>query len=756
MPPRLATALAAALAAPAAVAIDNGLARTPPMGWNSWMAVGWSISDAIVREVAATLESTGLAAAGYTGVFSDDGWSAHRGPDGRIVPDPARWPYGLNNVTDFLHARGLTFGLYTSESSIACSGRPGSLYYEDVDARSFVEWGVDFIKVDNCAQYALGNSRYQAMADAVARAMGSIVISTEPFSLVPTPRQGQFSHMFRTTNDIEASYGSAMNRADLNANWLRLAGPGAWADPDCIMCGHGGVNEAQCRSIFAVWAVSKAPLLLGAVVANFTAETLATVSNRAVIAVNQDPLGVPGRKLAAGSGRVSPQHVGLAPCTTANTAPGVNGVTAADLLWHPRSLGGGGGGAVALVHNASGRCLATQRYMQRPGPVPVLLPCNASDPTQAWVLPAPLTVTHVVNAALNLSLAAGSTTVWGSAHWTDNATLLDAAYGLTNLTFEPTVVEHPCTDRDCDGYEPRQSWYWSPATGQLSLALYSANMYHCFEGSAGCYHFAAHLPATDDLCLTRVAAISNDGLDTDVGGVHAWGGPLAGGAFVMALENRDSANATAAAARWAWLEAPGVGDDTTFCVTELYSGSTLGPATGGVEVPLPAHDAVVLRLEACGAGGEGGAAGEVRAGAPPPRGPPTFIPATAFALSPADRWAPRDTPNGTVFLSKWGGASAVVSSPVNATAPPAAPTAVGLVYGTGASNGFLRVTLNGAVQATLDTCAQETGYWTEAVFELKGLPNHPLWVLGVEATGTWAPGSKDSYVEVVGANVYFG
>jgi alpha-galactosidase len=115
------------------------------------MAIGWSISDAYVREVADFLQSSGLQAAGYTGVFSDDGWSAHRGADGKIVPDPKRWPNGLNNITSFLHARNLTFGLYTSASGVACSGRPGSLYNEDVDAQSFASWEIDYIKIDSAS-----------------------------------------------------------------------------------------------------------------------------------------------------------------------------------------------------------------------------------------------------------------------------------------------------------------------------------------------------------------------------------------------------------------------------------------------------------------------------------------------------------------------------------------------------------------------------------------------------------------------------
>jgi len=390
--------------------------------------------------------------------------------------------------------------------------------------------------------------------------------------------------------------------------------------------------------------------------------------------------------------------------------------------------------------------------MKRPAPVPVLLPCatttTAADATQAWELVGlpganATSLVQLRSVALNLSLAAGSSTVWGARHGSDNATLLDSAYGITNLTLEVGVVPPPCTSRDCDGYEPRQSWYLSPLTGRLSLALFSGNMYRCFEGSSGCYDFAgAHLPATEDQCLARVAAISNDGLDTDVGGVHAWGGPLAGGDFAVVLENRGSAGEPSAMARWSWLEWPGVGDSSAFCVRELFSGKDLGPHVGGITLPLATHDAVVLRLHACANP------------PPPPARNVTRLPASAFALSPLDRWAPRSSANGTVFLSKWGGASAVVASPVNATAPPFA-SALGLLYGTGSSNGYLRVSVNGAVLATLDTfSANGTSYANEAVFELKGLPNHPLWVLAVEATGTWQSGSKDSFIEVVGLNVY--
>ena len=141
---------------------------------------------------------------------------------------------------------------------------------------------------------------------------------------------------------------------------------------------------------------------------------------------------------------------------------------------------------------------------------------------------------------------------------------------------------------------PSQSWYYSPSTGRLSLALMAANIYRCFEGS--CYVLTNHLPAATDMCLAHVAAISNDGIDTDRPGVHVWGGPLSGGAFVIGLENRGAAAADAEA-QWAWLEAPGFGADSSACVRELFSDVSLGVSVGGVTVPaLGSHDMAVLRV----------------------------------------------------------------------------------------------------------------------------------------------------------------
>ncbi len=138
---------------PAAVlCVDDGQARTPPQGHNTWMAIGWDVTDAYIRETALFMNTSGLQAAGYTYINSDDGWSSHR-INGTIIPDPKRWPNGLNVVTSYVHSLGLKFGLYSSASSVVCSGRPGSLFYERVDAASLAAWEVDFLKLDNCGSF---------------------------------------------------------------------------------------------------------------------------------------------------------------------------------------------------------------------------------------------------------------------------------------------------------------------------------------------------------------------------------------------------------------------------------------------------------------------------------------------------------------------------------------------------------------------------------------------------------------------------
>lgn len=436
----------------------------------------------------------------------------------------------------------------------------------------------------------MGLPRFQAFADAINRTGHRIAISTEPFSIITNPLHAAFAHLWRTGNDIGPSYDTITNRADLNDKWAVFTGPGRWADPDMIQCGNGGLSEAECRTNFGLWAVAKAPLILGTNVARLSPALLAIVTNAGVIAVNQDPLGVQATKRAANN-LVSPKFVGLAPCATATTEPGPNGVSAASLQWRlqPR----GDAGVFTIFHPATNRCLATRPYMNRPTPVPVLLPCTPADPTQAWLLPRPLSVGGLINVALNLSLTAGDSTLYGSVHGSDTIPLLDQAYGLTNLTFTPYAPEPPCSNRGCDNYVPEQSFYASPSTGTIALALMAANIYRCFEGS--CYVLTGHHPAPIDLCLSHVASISNDGVDTDVKGVHVWAGPLSGDTYVVAMDNRDS-NTTVGVAPFTLLEVPGIGDASSMCVRDLFADVSLGVHVGNITLPVPSHDTRVLKL----------------------------------------------------------------------------------------------------------------------------------------------------------------
>jgi alpha-galactosidase len=248
-------ACAALSLAPAAWALPNGLALTPPMGFNSWTAVGCGVSDAFLRGIADFVVSSGLAAAGYHYINTDDCWSsAVRDDTGRLVPNPTTFPYGIANLTAYVHSKGLGFGIYSAGSSVMCSGHAGSLYGEAVDAATFAAWGVDYVKYDNCGEYALGLARFVAFADAVAVAGRPMVISTEPFSITPNPLHAGFANLWRTGNDISANYGTIVKRADLNEKWAPFTGPGAWADPDMLQ-----VRRATCACQSAACGVVIAP-----------------------------------------------------------------------------------------------------------------------------------------------------------------------------------------------------------------------------------------------------------------------------------------------------------------------------------------------------------------------------------------------------------------------------------------------------------------------------------------------------------------
>ncbi|KAK9159270.1 hypothetical protein Scep_005844 [Stephania cephalantha] len=280
--------------------LNNGLARTPQMGWNSWNFFACNIKETLIKETADALVSTGLAALGYKYVNIDDCWSAPlRNLQGRLVPDPKTFPSGIKALADYVHGKGLKLGIYSDAGTFTCQVRPGSLFHENDDANLFASWGVDYLKYDNCFNLGIKpEKRYPPMRDALNLTGRTIFYSLCEWGVDdPALWAGTVGNSWRTTEDIKDTWASMTTIADINDKWASYAGPGGWNDPDMLEVGNGGMTYHEYRSHFSIWALMKAPLLVGCDVRNMTAETKEILTNGEVIAVNQDPLGVQGRKV---------------------------------------------------------------------------------------------------------------------------------------------------------------------------------------------------------------------------------------------------------------------------------------------------------------------------------------------------------------------------------------------------------------------------------------------------------------------------
>lgn len=297
--------LAGALGSAAA---PDGLARTPPMGWNDWNAFHCDVSEALVQETADFFVSSGMREAGYEFVNIDDCWALpQRDGEGNLVPNPAKFPNGIQAVADYVHARGLKFGIYATAGTHTCNaadGFPGSLYHEFEDAALFASWGVDYLKYDNCNNQGIpAVVRYTAMGEALAATGRPIVYSIcnwgqeNPWEWGPST-----GNLWRTTGDISDSYGSMVGIFHRNATLAAHAGPGGWNDPDMLEVGNGGMSPLEYRTHFSLWAEMAAPLLAGTDLRRASAETMAILLNPEVIAVDQDPLGMQGVPIASAGG----------------------------------------------------------------------------------------------------------------------------------------------------------------------------------------------------------------------------------------------------------------------------------------------------------------------------------------------------------------------------------------------------------------------------------------------------------------------
>jgi len=285
-----------------ALALDNGLARTPQMGWNSWNKFACSINEDLIKSTIDTLVDTGFVAAGYNYINLDDCWQISRDQDNKIVADPNAFPSGIKALADYAHKKGMKFGLYSDAGTNTCQGRPGSLGYEEIDARTYAEWGVDYLKYDNCyADPRTPEERYPIMRDALNKSGRLIFYSMCEWGVDdPAKWAKDVGNSWRTTGDISDSWSSMIGIIDKNNEWADFAGPGGWNDPDMLEVGNGGMTYDEYRTHFSLWALAKAPLLVGCDVTKRDPETFEILLNSEVIAVNQDKLGVQGRKVAHG------------------------------------------------------------------------------------------------------------------------------------------------------------------------------------------------------------------------------------------------------------------------------------------------------------------------------------------------------------------------------------------------------------------------------------------------------------------------
>ncbi|MFF9031014.1 glycoside hydrolase family 27 protein [Streptomyces iakyrus] len=315
------TACFTASAGTTAEAAPGSPALTPPLGWNSWNSFGCGITEAQVRQAADAMVSTGMKAAGYQYVVVDDCWfDPQRDAAGNLRANPTKFPSGMKALGDYIHGKGLKFGIYQAPNEKTCAqgvgtypGSTGSKGHEAQDAATFASWGVDYLKYDWCSGSGTLNeqvARFTLMRDALRATGRPIVYSINPNSFhSPTGDKydwGEVADLWRTTEDLldiwqnnnTNSYPMGVgNVLDVTAPLAAQSGPGNWNDPDMLVVGRPGLSLTESRSHFALWSLLSAPLMAGNDIRTMSADVSAILRNPRLLAVNQDPLGAGGRRV---------------------------------------------------------------------------------------------------------------------------------------------------------------------------------------------------------------------------------------------------------------------------------------------------------------------------------------------------------------------------------------------------------------------------------------------------------------------------
>ena len=294
--------------------VSKGLALTPPMGWNTWNKFACNVSDELVRGMADALVKSGMKDAGYQYIVIDDCWQVSRDANGTIVVDPQRFPNGMKAVADYVHSVGLKFGIYSDAGTLTCQKRPAGLGHEYQDARTYASWGVDYLKYDWCNTLPGQDARssYAKIRQALDTSGRPIVLSICEWGTAKPWLWGKEvgGNLWRTTGDIQDRWAGKkewspgnccsngmLDIVDENEPLYSAAGPGHWNDPDMLEVGNGGMTTTEYRSHFSLWALMAAPLIAGNDLRSMTPEIHDILTNKEVIAIDQDPLGRQGRRV---------------------------------------------------------------------------------------------------------------------------------------------------------------------------------------------------------------------------------------------------------------------------------------------------------------------------------------------------------------------------------------------------------------------------------------------------------------------------
>jgi alpha-galactosidase len=301
---------------------QRDVASLPPMGWNSWNCMGVNIDEGKVKSIAETMVRNGMKDAGYQYVVIDDGWQkgtiprsgnklsyiAGRDEDGQLIADPEKFPSGIKALSEYIHSLGLKFGIYTAPGEATCACRTGSSGYEEIDIKTFVDWGVDFIKLDMCGceeDYRQVLEKWNRLLNECGR---PIVLSVNIGRGDDYTIQMRTANMYRTTTDLSSVWSfppeqfrttvSITDDIDMQVGLEQYQGKGHWCDPDMLQVGNGALTTDENKSHFSMWAMFGAPLFTGNNLSRMSEEILNILTNKEIIAIAQDPAGTMGIKVS--------------------------------------------------------------------------------------------------------------------------------------------------------------------------------------------------------------------------------------------------------------------------------------------------------------------------------------------------------------------------------------------------------------------------------------------------------------------------